>query len=174
MSSPAHPTDMDRRTLLRVAPLVALAGCTGAGGGDGGDGSPQITDRAFTDTGECASASPETATVDASSTAVRIGGCITGPNGCAVATLDSATVEGDELVVVVTTTRDAPPDAACTEALVYRSYGATITLDHRVSSVRVIHDTPSGRETVVDHGGESGEAHGDESGESGEAHDLRA
>jgi len=151
---------MHRRTLLRAAPLLALAGCTGRG--DGGD-TLRVTDRAFTDTGECThgDADAETATVDASSTAVRIGGCITGPNGCAVAALDSATVEGDELVVVVTTERDAPPDTSCTEALVYRSYAATITLDHRVGSVRVVHDTPGGRETVADtasdgHEGEEG------------------
>jgi len=154
MSTPAYGTNMHRRTLLRTAPLLALAGCTGAGGGGSG-GSPRITDRAFTDTGECSD--PETATVDASTTTVRIGGCITGPNGCSVARLDSAAVEGETLVVVVGTARDAPRDVACTEALVQRGYAATITLDHRVPSVRVVHDAPGGRETVVDTGG-GGEA----------------
>jgi hypothetical protein len=142
---------MDRRTLLRAVVPVALAGCVGRGGNDGdggGGGQPSVTDRTLDDTGECSS--PETATVEASSTAVRIDGCVTGPNGCAVASLDSATVDGTELSVVVTTERDAPPDVACTEALVYRSYAATITVDGDVASVRVVHDTPSGRETVVD------------------------
>ncbi|AZH27053.1 hypothetical protein [Haloplanus aerogenes] len=147
---------MDRRNLLRAAPLLVLAGCVGRGGsggddGDGGDDSddqPRVTDRTFDDTGECSL--PETATVDASASEVRVDGCITGPNGCAVARLDAATVDGDELTVVVTTERDAPPDVACTEALVYRSYTATITLDGSVGSVRVVHDAAGGRETVVD------------------------
>jgi len=150
---------MDRRSLLRTAPLLALAGCVGRGGGgdsddngddDGGDGDdqPRVTDRTFDDTGECSD--PETATVDASTSSVRVDGCITGPNGCAVASLGSATVDGDELTVVVTTERDAPPDMACTEALVYRSYTATITLDGSVGSVRVVHDAAGGRKTVVD------------------------
>jgi len=137
---------MNRRHLLRTAPLLALAGCVGRGGND--DDRPNVTDRSFDDTGECSA--PETATVDAAATEVRIDGCVTGPNGCAVASLGSATVDGDELTVVVATERDAPPDVACTEALVYRGYVATVTLDGRVSSVRVDHDTPSGRTTVVD------------------------
>jgi len=141
---------MNRRTLLRAVLPVVLAGCVGRGGG-GGDGNgdqPRVTDRTFEDKGECSA--PETASVDASSTEIRIDGCVTGPNGCAIASLDSATVDGGELTVVVTTDRDAPPDVACTEALVYRSYTATVTVDGDVASVRVVHDTPGGRETVVD------------------------
>lgn len=152
MSPPVHGTDMHRRTLFRTVPLLALAGCTGAGGGDR---APRITDRAFRDTGGCSH--PETATVDASTTTVRIGGCITGPNGCSVARLNSAAVEGDTLAVVVGTGRDAPQNVACTEALVQRGYAATITLDGRVSGVRVVHDAPGGRETVVDTSGGGGE-----------------
>ncbi|MEF8857216.1 MAG: hypothetical protein V5A16_07345 [Haloplanus sp.] len=151
---------MNRRTLFRAVLPVVLAGCVGRGGGGGdgdggdsddgddGDDQPRVTDRTFEDTGECSA--PETATVNASSPAIRIDGCVTGPNGCAIASLDSATVEGAELSVVVTTERDAPPDMACTEALVYRSYTATVTVDGDVASVRVVHDTPGGRETVVD------------------------
>ncbi|WP_157969478.1 hypothetical protein [Haloplanus rubicundus] len=145
---------MNRRTLLRAAPLLALSGCVGTGGGgdngggDDDDEPTRVTDRSFEDTGECSNA--ETATVDESDGEVRIDGCVTGPNGCAVAALDSATVVDGALEVVVTTERDAPPDVACTEALVYRAYAATITLDGAVSSVRVVHDAPGGRETVVD------------------------
>ncbi|WP_435067866.1 hypothetical protein [Haloplanus sp. C73] len=157
---------MHRRTLLRTTPLLLLGGCAGGGGGDGDD--PRVTDRDLTDTGECSEGDSETATVDASTTTVRISGCITGPNGCSVASLDSATVEGDELVAVVTTERDAPPDTSCTQALVYRSYAATIALDHRVTSVRVVHDTPSGRVTVTDITG--GGDHGSED----TAHELDA
>ncbi|WP_049937703.1 hypothetical protein [Haloplanus natans] len=137
---------MNRRTLLRVAPLLALSGCLGSGSG-GGDDPPRVTDRSFEDTGECSNA--ETATVDTEGSTVSVEGCITGPNGCAVATLDSATVTDGDLEVVVTTERDAPPDVACTEALVYRAYTATITLDGEVA-VRVIHDTPNGRRTVAE------------------------
>ena len=142
---------MNRRTLLWAAPLLALSGCVGGGGGGGGGGDddpPRVTDRSFEDTGECSD--PETATVETSDGEVRIEGCVTGPNGCAVAALASATVDDGALEVVVTTERDAPPDVACTEALVYRAYTATITIGGSVSSIRVIHDVPGGRETVVD------------------------
>ncbi|AXG05287.1 hypothetical protein DU500_01955 [Haloplanus rubicundus] len=154
MIPPAVVTIMNRRTLLRAAPLLALSGCVGTGGGgdngggDDDDEPTRVTDRSFEDTGGCSNA--ETATVDESDGEVRIDGCVTGPNGCAVAALDSATVVDGALEVVVTTERDAPPDVACTEALVYRAYAATITLDGAVSSVRVVHDAPGGRETVVD------------------------
>jgi hypothetical protein len=107
-----------------------------------------VAGRTFEDTGECSE--PETATVDRSGSDVRVEGCVTGPNGCAIASLASATVEGDTLTVVVGTERDAPPDVACTEALVYRSYAATVTLDGDVGAVRVVHDAPGGRETVAE------------------------
>ena len=140
---------MDRRSLLRTAPLLALAGCAGRGGSDDdGDDHPRVTERTFDDTGECSA--PETATVEVSASAVRVEGCITGPNGCAVASLDSTTVDSDELTIVVTTERDAPPDVACTEALVYRSYSATISLDGSVGSVRVVHGAAGARETGVE------------------------
>jgi len=139
---------MDRRTLCRALPLLALSGCVGTGGGGGGGDPPRVTGRSFEDTGECSDA--ETATVNESDGEVRIDGCVTGPNGCSVAALDSAAVTDGALEVVVTTERDAPPDVACTEALVYRAYAATITIDGAVSSVRVIHDAPGGRETIVD------------------------
>ena len=155
MIPPAVVTIMNRRTLLRAAPLLALSGCvgTGGGGGDGNGGSDddeptRVTDQSFEDTGECSNA--ETATVDESDGEIRIDGCVTGPNGCAVAALASATVVDGALEVVVTTERDAPPDVACTEALVYRAYTATITIGGTVSSIRVIHDAPGGRETVAD------------------------
>ena len=144
---------MNRRTLCRALPLLALSGCVGTGGGGGGGGGggddpPRVTDRSFEDTGECSDA--ETATVTESDGEVRIDGCVTGPNGCAVAALASATVVDGVLEVVVTTERDAPPDVACTEALVYRAYTATITIGGAVSSVRVVHDAPGGRETVAE------------------------
>jgi hypothetical protein len=145
MTPPALVTAMNRRTMLRTTPLLALSGCLGGGGGD--DDPPTVTDRSFEDTGECSNA--ETATVDTEGATVSVEGCITGPNGCAVAALDSAAVSDGDLEVVVTTERDAPPDVACTEALVYRAYTATITLDGE-ASVRVIHDTPSGRRTVAE------------------------
>ncbi|RCU47353.1 hypothetical protein DU504_08605 [Haloplanus salinus] len=150
MLPPALGTVMNRRTMLRTTPLLALSGCVGTGGGGdgGGDDSPRVTGRSFEDTGECSDA--ETATADDSDGEVRIEGCVTGPNGCAVAALGSAAVGDGVLEVVVTTERDAPPDVACTEALVYRAYVATITTDGEVSSVRVVHDAPGGRETVVD------------------------
>ena len=146
MTPPALVTAMNRRTMLRTTPLLALSGCLGGGGGD--DDPPTVTDRSFEDTGECSNA--ETATVDTEGATVSVEGCITGPNGCAVAALDSAAVTDDDLEVVVTTERDAPPDVACTEALVYRAYTATITLDGEAASVRVIHDTPGGRRTVAE------------------------
>jgi hypothetical protein len=139
---------MDRRTLLRMAP-VALCGCVGApsGGGDGDD-TGGVTERTLRDTGRCGD--PETASVDVTGSRVRIEGCVTGPNGCAVAGLGSATVTGDRLTVVVTTERDAPPDTACTEALVYRGYVATVATSREPVAVRVVHETPEGRRTVAE------------------------
>jgi hypothetical protein len=142
---------MHRRLLIRALPLVVLSGCvggSGGGGGDDGDDPPRVTDRSLEDRGECSD--PEAATVETSDGEVRVEGCVTGPNGCAVASLGSATVEDADLTVVVTTERDAPDDVACTEALVYRSYVATIALDGDVGSVEVIHETPNGRRTVAE------------------------
>jgi hypothetical protein len=138
---------MDRRTLLRAVPAAGVAGCLGAP--RNGDGSLRVTGRSFRDTGRCER--PETASVDRSDGQVRIAGCVTGPNGCAKARLDAATIEDDVLEVVVGTYRDAPPDVACTEALVYREYEATIEFaGGSPATVRVVHDAPGGRRTVAE------------------------
>ncbi|MFC7172493.1 hypothetical protein ACFQL0_02120 [Haloplanus litoreus] len=135
---------MDRRLLLRALPLLVagLGGCVGGPRGDGGD-SPRVTDTALQDTGRCSE--PETASVTTEGATVEVRGCITGPNGCAVASLGSAALDDDGLEVIVTTERDAPPNVACTEALVYRGYEATVTVeDGRPGSVRVVHDAAGG------------------------------
>jgi hypothetical protein len=143
---------MDRRTLLRATPLglVALSGCVGApeGGGGGPDRADGVTDRTLRDTGRCET--PETAAVSVSGTRVRVEGCVTGPNGCAVAALGPTTVEADRVTVAVTTRRDAPSDTACTEALVYRGYVARVTVVREPTAVRVVHDPPGGRQTVAE------------------------
>ncbi|WP_338740105.1 hypothetical protein [Haloplanus salilacus] len=138
---------MNRRTLLRTAPLTALCGCVGAPS-DTDDGIDEVSERTLRDTGRCED--PEAATVSVSGTQVRIEGCVTGPNGCSVSSLGSATVEENRLTVVVTTRRDAPPDTACTEALVYRGYVATVETDGEPAGVRVLHETPEGRRTVAE------------------------
>jgi hypothetical protein len=142
---------MNRRTLLRTVPLlgVAASGCLRAPRNGGDDGRPRVTDRSLRDTGRCEE--PETASVAVSDSDVRVTGCVTGPNGCAKADLGSASVDGSTLEVVVTTVRDAPPDAACTEALVYRGYVATVEVaGGPLETVRVVHDVPGGRQTVVE------------------------
>ena len=145
---------MNRRTMLRALPplVVGLGGCIGGSSGGGGDGDPpRVTDATLRDTGRCSASETETASVETGDATVEVRGCITGPNGCAVASLGSATVDGDVLAVVVTTERDAPPNAACTEALVYRGYEATVTVDGGLpASVRVVHDAAGGRKTVVE------------------------
>jgi hypothetical protein len=143
---------MDRRGLLGAFALLGtgLAGCVGAPRADGG-GEPRITDRTLSDTGRCAD--PESATVEASAERIRIDGCITGPNGCSVARLGSATVddEGETVTVVVTTETDAPPGTACTQALVPRGYEATVGLAGAPpATVRVVHDAAGGREQVAE------------------------
>ncbi|MFB6101414.1 MAG: hypothetical protein ABEJ73_02495 [Haloplanus sp.] len=140
---------MDRRSLCLTVPLVALGGCVGPPrDGDGGE-PPHVTDATLRDTGRCSD--PETATVDVSESEIRVTGCVTGPNGCAVAALGTATVEEDRLDVVVTTERDAPPDVGCTQALVYRGYVGTVTVDGgRPATVRVVHDAPGARRTVTE------------------------
>jgi hypothetical protein len=146
MSSAVDGNGMDRRTLLGTLPFVALGGCTGA---PNDDPPLRLDDASLRDTGRCGD--PETATVDMSSSRVRVTGCVTGPNGCAVASFGSATVVDDRLEVVVTTRRDAPPDVACTEALVHRGYVATVDLaSGRPATVRVIHDAAGGRQRVAE------------------------
>ncbi|WP_251328792.1 hypothetical protein [Haloplanus pelagicus] len=136
---------MDRRTLLGALPFVVLGGCAEAPTDD----PLRLSDASLRDTGRCDD--PETATVDVSSSRVRVAGCVTGPNGCAVASFGSATVAGDRLEVIVTTRRDAPPDAACTEALVHRGYVATLDLaSGGPATVRVIHDAAGGRRRVAE------------------------
>jgi hypothetical protein len=150
MSSPVDTGGMNRRSLFRAAPLLALSGCVGppGNGDDGPDGAGEVTDRTLRDTGRCED--PEAASVSVPGTRVRVEGCVTGPNGCSVADLGSATVEGDRLSVVVTTRREAPPDTACTEALVYRGYVAAVTTGREPAAVTVIHETPEGRRTVAE------------------------
>jgi len=132
-----------------VVLVTGLGGCTGSGSDSDGGDPPRLTDASLRDTGRCSA--PETATVDASASRVRVTGCITGPNGCAIASFGSARLDDGTLVVVVTTRRDAPPDTACTEALVHRGYEATVTVEGgRPARVRVVHDTAGGRREVAD------------------------
>ncbi|MFB6108956.1 MAG: hypothetical protein ABEJ82_09000 [Haloplanus sp.] len=143
---------MNRRAFLGagVALAAGLGGCVASDGGEGGETPTRVTDRSFRDVGACDA--PETATVgfDAAASRVRIEGCVTGPNGCSVARLDSATLGDGALSVVVTTGTTAGTETACTQALVSRGYEATVTVDRGVpSSVRVVHDVPGGRETVA-------------------------
>jgi hypothetical protein len=148
---------MNRRRLLGVVGSLAVGGgCLrapgGVGGGDGdGNGTgdpPRIVDRSLRDTGRCET--PESASVAVDPDHVRVEGCVTGPNGCAVASLGSATLDGGTLSVVVTTESNRPPDTACTEALVYRGYVATVRLSGgEPDGVEVIHDAPGERRTVA-------------------------
>ncbi|WP_251342237.1 hypothetical protein [Haloplanus halophilus] len=138
---------MDRRTLLGTLVPVVLGGCIEAPRDD--EEPLRLDEASLRDTGRCADA--ETASVDVSESRVRVTGCVTGPNGCAVASFGSATVSGRTLDVVVTTRRDAPPDTACTQALVPRGYEATIRLARgRPDRVRVIHDAAGGRRQVAE------------------------
>ena len=149
MATPGDVSGMDRRTLLGTLSLLAVGGCAEPPAEPSPDEPLRLSDASIRDTGRCDD--PETASVDVSASQVRVTGCVTGPNGCSIASFGSATVAGTRLVVVVTTRRDAPPDAACTEALVPRGYVATVNLSSgRPRSVRVIHDAAGGRERVAD------------------------
>ncbi|WP_248895650.1 hypothetical protein [Haloplanus halobius] len=141
---------MKRRSLLRTLPVLAtgLGGCLAPRGDGGSDPPRRVTERALRDTGRCSE--PESATVDTTASRIRVTGCITGPNGCAVARLESATLDEETMTVTVTTGSDEPPGTACTQALVYRGYVATIRVAGGApSAVRVVHDVPGGRRTVV-------------------------
>ena len=133
---------MDRRGLLGTLALLAAGGCADTPADD----PIRLDDASIRDTGRCGD--PEAATVDASPARIRVAGCVTGPNGCAVASFGSARVENERLTVVVTTRRAAPPSTACTEALVYRGYVATVSASREPTAVRVVHETPGGRRTV--------------------------
>ena len=138
---------MDRRTLLGATALLGVSGCLG--GAPGGDEPLRVTGQSLKDTGRCED--PETSSVSISESRVRATGCVTGPNGCAKADLGPVTVADGVLEVVVTTYRDAPPSVACTEALVYRGYEATIEVaGGPPETVRVVHDAPGGRRTVAE------------------------
>lgn len=73
-------------------------------------------------TGDCSNSG--TASVAFESNSVVVTGCIQGPNGCHQPVLESATMDGDTLNIVVTT--EAEGDA-CTQALVQRGYEVTVS-----------------------------------------------
>jgi hypothetical protein len=170
---------MRRRELLASGGLVAgtvLTGCLGGSapgsgpggddsddddGGDGGGGGSddggttpsglELTGREFASRDECASrGSAEVAFEDGR---VVVTGCITGRNGCEVAELGSAELDGDDdrhLSVVVTTTQP-DPDAVCTEALTSLGYEARFTFEGGTpGSVQVVHRSGSSESVVAE------------------------
>jgi hypothetical protein len=139
---------MHRRAYLALAAATVGSGCLGAPSGDG-DAPRRIVERSLRDRGRC-EGEPESATVAVEAPAVEIRGCVTGPNGCAVASLGSVRLDDGALTVVVTTRSEGGSDVACTQALVSRAYEATVTLDAgRPSAVEVVHDAADGRRTVA-------------------------
>lgn len=114
-------------------------------------GKSSITSTDFESTGECSN--PESATVKSSSdgsSSVTVTGCIRGPNGCAKPKLESATLDGDTLRVVVTTKEERDNGTACTEVIVHLGYRVTIELSgSRPKQVEVVHDTMGEKKTVA-------------------------
>lgn len=84
--------------------------------------------------------------------AVRVTGCIRGPNGCHVAVPRGASVDGGTLRVTVTTDAEAGDGTAtaCTQALVRRGYETTVTTTGGVpSTVEVRHVEMGETKTVA-------------------------
>jgi hypothetical protein len=156
---------MNRRTLLRngaTLTALALAGCSGDGqpGVDPTptDGTPregtettspptiEIADFSFAVTDRTSETTEPTATVsfDATEGLVRVTSTIQGSDGCKTATLRAIDYhrDADEVHVgVATTDRPGTDDRACTEALVYISYEATVSFTGGVpSAASVSHD----------------------------------
>jgi hypothetical protein len=121
-----------RRALLTAVPSLAvpLSGCS-AGAPTAG-----VDNTDFRVVGDCPANDAATVTVDGSDVAVE--GCVVGANGCADARLAAVTLDGAALTVVAESF--VPDDAeACTQALVGRTYRATVALDASADSVRVVH-----------------------------------
>lgn len=157
---------MDRRTLLRrSAALVALglAGCTEGGDPDVGDGSPTpggdgtptpappttepttVADFTFQVTNIDSAATEPTAdvTFETGENRVRVTGTIQGSDGCKTAALEAIDYDraADEVSLSVIT--EDRPDAgdACTQALVYIDYEATVSFTGGLpSQAAVSHD----------------------------------
>jgi hypothetical protein len=123
---------MQRRTVLSSLPfaLLPVAGCASPGPGG-------VRDTRFRRTGDCA-VENEGASVTVDGADVVVEGCVVGANGCAEARLAGTTLDDSELTVVVETF--VPPDAeGCTQALVGRTYRATVGLADAPESVGVVH-----------------------------------
>lgn len=107
-------------------------------------GTPAIVDRTFRRTGDCRSDEAGTASVSFGADAVTVEGCITGNDGCQQAVLKRARYDpsDDTLTVVVTTNAADETPEACTQALVYRSYEATVSFEGGLpAEVSVVHDS---------------------------------
>lgn len=146
---------MDRRAFLGVvSATVALAGCTGSGPPGSttppAASTPTITDQKFARTGDCED--PGAATVSFPDDVV-VTGCISGPDGCAAAALDSVDYDGaeDTLYASVGIVDTREPDEVCIEAqratsIVYRAYELRIGFDNGLpGTVVVVHDGVEGR-----------------------------
>lgn len=163
---------MKRRTFLTTATAAlgtgSTAGCLSNDNGSGSDGTgtteptettstetptstPQsgsgsITSTTLEATGDCSN--PGTASVAFESPDVVVTGCIQGPNGCHQPVLQDDTIDGETLEVVVTTEEQGGD--VCTQALVQRSYEATIGFDGALpATVTVVHDSMGERTTVT-------------------------
>jgi hypothetical protein len=158
----------DVLTGLAAAVAVGTAGCAGGTGGGGADANadadeptgtatptdagtaPTVADSTLRAVDDC----PDEATVafDEGASAVAVGGCVTGRNGCAEPSMAGATydADADRLRVVVTTVDDADEGTVCTQALTPRGYEATVTFDGGLpGSVVVVHDDAEGRREVA-------------------------
>lgn len=152
---------MNRRTLLRnggTLTALVLAGCTGAGSpvgeGDETTAPPtsdianrsRISDSRFAVIDRTAAATEPMAGVsfDQSEGLVRITGTIEGSDGCKTAALGAIDYrpDADELqVAVLTNDRPGTGEKACTQALVYISYEATVSFSGGLpSAASVSHD----------------------------------
>lgn len=153
---------MERRTLLQAAGasgLTLFAGCTASGPGNDATDTPtaspsptpsptstpgvgSVAATSFTVTKNECGTGQNTADGQLEGTTLSIDGVIDGADTCHSAKLDSARIEGGQLVVAVTTY--VPPeneDAMCGECIVDIAYESTVEFDgHPPETAAVRHD----------------------------------
>ncbi len=140
---------MKRRSVVIGLGSIGLAGCLG---GIGDEPSPTPTgDPEFAVTDRSCGNGQNAASVSFNTDSVTVAGTIGGRDTCDTALLDGVEWSDDTLTIRVKVAREkATETVACAECLTDIDYTATVpTGDRSLSTVKVIHVTSSGPQTVT-------------------------